>query len=674
MVLFVLATLAMHADIVSAQWIDEDEKHIRWHQDEQVSLFRRGIGAAPVTVATRDAADPERFVSLDEAIQMALQHSEVIRVLTGVSAVSSGQTIYDTAIATTPIDQAKARFDPVFSANSSFRHNETPFLDPFGTNILGAQTGGSNQSAALTDLNAYGGTASVAAANQFDSETIGGFLTRDIPTLEMSYTQPILAGFGRPANQAPIVIARLQQEQSYFQFKGGMQELVRGVITAYWSLVQARTELWAREKQVEALEFANQQAEANLRAGRKSLADTSQSKVSLYSFRANLVAAQANVLQLEAALRNLIGLPPEDGSRIVPSTPPTRDRVEFRWNEIVDTAQSRRPDLIELNLVLMADQQRLIQGRNSAQPALNAVALHRWNGLSGRAFTGSQLNTPFDNHTDWTMGVTFEVPLSLRQSRAQVRTAELLIAKDRANIQQSLHQIEHGLATSLRTIDQNLLQYEAFRETRQAATKNLEIQRLEFKFGRPREGFLTVLQAITDLGNSISQEAQSLTSYNAELANLELQTGTILETHGIRFVEEQFSSIGPHGRCFEDDCYPRDLRPTDNAARYPNSDKASEESFYPENYPRRDSTEPRPQLPQDPEESGPPEEGPATPIPGSVPPELPLPADKTEERSAQKAFFAPDSGQKFATANAPPQESPLRIANPGWRATVAPSH
>ena len=30
-----------------------------------------------------------------------------------------------------------------------------------------------------------------------------------------------------------------------------MQELVRGVITAYWSLVEARTQLWAREQQVE---------------------------------------------------------------------------------------------------------------------------------------------------------------------------------------------------------------------------------------------------------------------------------------------------------------------------------------------------------------------------------------------------------------------------------------
>ena len=674
MVLSVLAVLAVHADRVSAQLIDEDEKHIRWHQDEQVSLFRRGIGPAPVTVATRDAADPERFVSLDEAIQMALQHSEVIRVLTGVSASSSGQTIYDTAIATTPIDQAKARFDPVFSANSSFRHNESPFLNLLGTNILGAQTGGSDQSAALSDLNQFGGTASLAATNQFDSEAISGFLTRDIPTLEMSYTQPILAGFGRPANQAPIVIARLQQEQSYFQFKGGMQELVRGVISAYWSLVQARTELWAREKQVEGLEFAYNQAVAKAVVGLKDLADTSQSKVSYYNFRANLVAAQANVLQREAAVRNLIGLPPEDGRRIVPSTPPTRDRLEFRWTEIVDTAQSRRPDLIELNLVLMADQQRLVQGRNSAQPTLNAVALHRWNGLSGRAFTGSQLNTPFDNHTDWTMGVTFEVPLSLRQSRAQVRTAELLIAKDRANIQQSLHQIEHALATSLRTIDQNLLQYEAFRETRQAATENLTIQAKEFETGRLQEGFLRVLQAITDWGNSVSQEAQSLTSYNAELASLELQTGTILETHGIRFVEEQFSSIGSHGRCFEDDCYPRDLRPTDNAARYPDSDKAAEESFDLENYPRRDLSKPRLQLPQDPEESRPPEEGSATPIPESVPPELPQPADKTEGRSALKAIPATGSGQRFASANASPQASLLRIANPGWRATAAPSH
>ncbi len=99
--------------------------------------------------------------------------------------------------------------------------------------------------------------------------------------------------------------------------------------------------------------------------------------------------------------------------------------------------------------------------------------------------------------------------------------------------------------------------------------------------------FLNFLQGVTDWGNAVASEAQALTSYNTELATLERQTGTILETHGVRFVEEQFASIGAHGRCFEDECYPRDLRPQENQPRYDDSGKPAEEAFDLTDFPRR---------------------------------------------------------------------------------------
>ena len=597
MILFVLVALAADASVTHAQLLNDDERQIHWSEEERVSQYHRSAGPAPVTVATEGIEQSERLMTLDEAIRLTLQHSEVIRVLTGVSASPSRSTIYDTAIATTAIDQAKAIFDPVFSANSSFRHTEIPGLNGFGTSIVGTRTGGNNSSVELSDLNTLGGTTDLIFANALDNPAVAGFLNRNAPSATLSYTQPLLAGFGRDANTAPIVIARYQQEVSYFQFKDSMQELVRGTISAYWSLVQARTELWAREIQVDQSQKAYKRLEAEFRSGLAHQGDVAQPKLAYANFRANLIAAQANVLQREAALRNMIGLPPEDGERIVPSTPPTRDQIQFRWEEINDTAQSRRPDLVELNLVLMADQKRLVQSRNLAQPHLDAVALQKWNGLSGRVSSGNQLSSGLGDNNSWTMGVSFSVPLSLRKSRAQVRNQELLIAKDRANIQQNLHQIEHLLATSLRTVDQSFLQYEAFRDARQAAKENLEVRVQRLFTGN--ENFLNFLQGVTDWGNAVASEAQSLATYNTELAGLERQTGTILETHGVRFIEERFASIGTHGRCFGEECYPRDLRPQDSRPRYEDSGKAAEESFDLKDFPRQRGDKLRlPETPQ----------------------------------------------------------------------------
>ena len=595
---------------VHAQLSVDEQHSMQFPDSASVSRFRRPPTPAPVTVASPDVEEFEQLLTLDEAIRLALQNSEVVRVLTGVSASSSGQTIYDTAIATTAIDQAIARFDPVFSANSSFRHNETPFggpnpADPLGSIIRDIEVDGTDLSAALQKTNRFGGVGQLRAIDTLNRRGAGfpgsGSLDpTNAPSLELSYTQPLLAGFGRPANQAPIIIAQLQKDQSYFQFKGSMQELVRGVASIYWGLVQARTELWAREKQVEQSEFAVRLEEARFKTGRGDAGNVAQARVSFSNFRANLIAARANVIQREAALRNLLGLPPEDGRRLVPSTPPTRDRVEFRWEEIIETAQTRRPDLMELNLILMADQQGLVQSTNLAKPTLNAVALQRWNGLSGRALNGSTVSSSIGNHDDWTLGVTFSVPVGLRQARAQMRSQELLISRDRANVQQSLHQIEHAVATSVRTIDQNFLQYEAFRDTREAARKNLEAQFLRQGVGTII--LLNVLQAITDWGNAVSSEAQSLTAYNSELANLEVQSGTILETHGVRFMQERYSSLSPWGHHFEDDCYPLDLRPTENKQRYIDSSEAAEKSFDLNDYPQRDPNRKPLELPQNPVE------------------------------------------------------------------------
>jgi len=579
--------------VALAQILEDDETRIRWADGEAVSRFRRNAGPAPVTVAASDPQQEIRSLPLDEAIRIALLHSEAIRVLTGTSASFSGQTIYDTAIAATPIDVAKAQFDPVFQANTAFLRTERPGLDFAGTSIVGSRRAGSTQGMSVSDRNQFGGTAAITVDNAWNSDNNEGFLTRDIPSVELSYTQPLLAGAGRQANLAPIVIARLQQSQSYFQFKDSIQGLVRDVITAYWLLVQARTDLWASEQLVDQLQFATAQADAQFKTGRVAIQDAALIRTSFMNSKARLVRARGTVLQREAALRNLLGLPPEDGTRIVPTTPPTRDQLEFRWNEIVDTAQAKRPDLIELNLVLMADQQLLRRNRNLARPELNAVAIHQWNGLAGRTAAGNIVNTPFDNHTDWTLGVEFSVPLSLRRARAEVRNLELLIARDRATIQQSIHQLEHTLATALRNIDLNLEQYEAFRDARDAAA--ISIPALEARTlsgGLGRTTVLEVLGAYTDLANAVSAEAIALTSYNTELANLEYETGTILDTHGVRFVEERFASIGPHGQHFEDQCYPLNLRPTENGDRYQDSGKPSEEAFDLQDYSQKRTAPP----------------------------------------------------------------------------------
>lgn len=540
---------------------------------------------SPPTVSDPQPEQEVQYLSLDEAIRIMIQNSEVVRVLTGVAAIASGVTIYDPAINNTFIDQEQARFDPNLGLNNRWDRFEKPrgefdFTDPSLARITGERRDDYDMQFGLSQINAFGGAARLDITEHRTLIQPGTFPLNpeNRYDLTLTYRQPLLQGGGMAPNVAPIVIARINTERSFWQLKDALQESVQGVIRAYWALVAARVEVWARQQQVQQGQAAYDRASARLRQGLGNAAEVAQTRLALANFKAALVAAEANVLTREAALKNILGIPPSGTPRIVPTTPPLRDRIPLNWAAIQRLAEERRPDLVQLKLVIEADYQRLIQAENAALPQLDMIGLYRWNGLSGNTPTGGHLSTNGGEFTDWTLGLNFSLPIGLRQGRAAVRQQQLTLMRDRANLEQALHQVNHELAASARDLAQFYEQYLAFREAREAARINLEQQAAEFLAGRAI--FLNVFQAIADWGNTVASEAQALAQYNTELAVLEQRTGTILETHGIEFYEDRFVSKGPLC-CFGfHKVYPMSLRPTPNFDIYPSGGKEPAENSF----------------------------------------------------------------------------------------------
>jgi outer membrane protein TolC len=556
-----------------------EQRRIDYRDPSQFPPIPPPPSSPPPTVSILPSGDT-RYFALDDAIRTSLANARVIRVLAGVGAVSTGRTIYDTAITNTTIDEELGRFDPFLQVNNNWDHIELPsavFLDPdnplAGSAIVGPPQDRYRLNVAVTKDNPLGGQwqLGVNVTEQRFPLSVLPLNPQTRSDAAISYTQPLFQGFGRRANLAPVVLARINTERSFFQLKDAVQQNVRDVIAAYWNVVLARTTVQARKIQVSQLDFAFNLGTARFRRELKNRADAAQAGTSLALAQGQLIAAENDVLQREAALRNLLGLPPWDDAQIIPTTEPVRQRLPTTWDELIELASARRPDLVELKLILEADEQALIIANNTALPQLNGVALDRWNGLEGELPAGNGvLATGPGQFTDWTLGVNFSVPLGLRSARAQLRQRELILARDRANLDQGLHAASHDLATTLRSLDLAFQQYEAFQKSRAAAEENRRIQEAIFKEGAdPNVTFLNVLVAINDWGNAILNEATALTQFNTLLADLELQTGTILETHGILFYEERYGTIGPLGRLAQPVCYPQSTPPTPNDVRYP---------------------------------------------------------------------------------------------------------
>src|SRR5207253_2023720 len=124
----------------------------------------------------------------------------------------------------------------------------------------------------------------------------------------------------------------------------------------YWNLVQARVNVWARKIQEQQSKEAYERESARLKTGFSDVGVASQTRVTYNQFRANRIAAEADVLTREGALRNLLGLPPSDDRQIIPTSAPATQRLPHDWDGLVRVAEQRRPDIVELKIIVEADQ------------------------------------------------------------------------------------------------------------------------------------------------------------------------------------------------------------------------------------------------------------------------------------------------------------------------------
>lgn len=547
----------------------------------------------PPVTAIPTVTDPLRgrptyLLSLNEVLRIAICNCQVVRVMNSVTATSTGNTVYDPAIINTQIDEARGRFDPRLTLQNNARRTDGPSvvadaIDPAQARFIGAANESTTTDAALSKTGAGGGTATLGMrATRSEADRFGLLLNPQTNSaLDLTFTQPLLRGRGTGPNLAPIVLARIDTERSVYQLQDSVQSLVRSVVDGYWGIVFARTDLWARQQQIKQLEFAYDYFSAQKKSGRGDLGDTAQALVSLSNFRASLITAEADLINREEALSNALGIPPGSGLKIIPSTPPSTERFSGNLTALLAAGEQNRPDIVNAKLVLEADRQRLLLAKNNTLPQVDANALYRWNSLQGTTPNGTRITSQGGEFADWLLGANLSVALGVRSERAGLRRAELSLARDGALLEQQIHAMTHDIAASVRTLEQLYQQYKAFGRVRSAAEVNLRRQFDLFSVGGIRTEpvtYLNVLLAVTDWGNSISNEARSLTSYNAELARLDELVGVILQRHGIRFWEIDFASQGP--RYFGPaPAYPSRLPPTQPSSNYPNGDKASEESF-----------------------------------------------------------------------------------------------
>ncbi len=505
----------------------------------------------------------------------------------GALGAGSLESVYDPAVQETQIAQALSVFDTAFTTNLTWGKNVQPFnnaiqggsltLSGPKTVVLSIQDT-ANFQIGLQKITATGGQIGIVHNVNwlYQNSTFLTYPSVYTTNIQMSLTQPLMGSAplpgqaaGRPvgleANRAPIVIARLNADAAVWRFKAGVLAQVRSIEQQYWSLAQQHVQLWSSEKAVElAREIVNRE-QAELVVGKGTVADVAEAQQRLEQFNLDLVTKTSDVITTERQLRNILGLPPADNRRIIPVTPPAEARLEPDWDSSLAQMVTFQPDIVQQQLLVRIAELQLLVARNQLLPQLNLSVLYQLNGLGQQldnaeaVMTGATIKALepvtaakeraagllsnagyYSNFRTWQVGFSFQMPLGMRSPLANTRSAQYVLLRQRAYLQQIVHQTTHSLARFFLEVDANYKQFKTASRLRAAAAQRLEAQRAYYEEGR-----ITIdrfLVAVSQYAQAVAQEAQFKTTYNISIVALEEAKGTLLAYNNIAVAE------GPHPR------------------------------------------------------------------------------------------------------------------------------
>jgi outer membrane protein TolC len=460
----------------------------------------------PWTLSTEGAPD-YWDISLEEAIQLAIANSRVLRDLGGAVVRSPGtmRTSLDPAVVETDprfgIEAALSEFDAQFLTSTFWEKNDRALNNEFfggGTRIL-QQDAGVFQ-AAITKRAATGGRFTIRHNVDYDANNAPGnvFASAWNTNVEMEIRQPVLQGSGVQYNRIAglnptpgvyngVLIARLNADVALTEFETAVRDLVSNVENAYWDLYAGYRTLDARVaardgaldtwRKIYAL---NQVGRAGGEAEKES-----QAREQFYRFQQDVQNALSGeplemtrnwnglpggtfrttggVLMAERRLRLMMGISPTDGKLLRPADEPVIAQIAFDWEQVKVDATTRRSELRRQKWQIRRRELELIASKNRLLPRLDGVARYRWRGFGDDLFNINdppldRFNSAYDDLTsgdfqEWQLGFELAVPIGFRHAHAATRNAELLLARERAILQDQQREVVHEAADAVAEMD-----------------------------------------------------------------------------------------------------------------------------------------------------------------------------------------------------------------------------
>lgn len=554
----------------------------------------------PLTLSESEPP-PFRDLTLQDTVATALSTSEVLRDMQGLVLMSPHtlRTVQDSAIRDTDpisgVEAALSAFDATFESRAYFEKNDRALNNVFlggGTRVLTQDLHA--YSAGLTKRTAVGTNFALRHNVFYDFNNAPGNDDPNRPwdlNFEAEVRQPLLQGAGAEFNRiagpngAPgrfhgVLLGRLNTDVSLTEFEIGVRDFVSDVEDAYWELYYAYRDLDAkRAARDRALETWRRIHALYVNGRRGGEAEKeAQAREQYFRFQEELQTAlggrqldhsryesfrgTGGVQSTERRLRRLMGIPISDGSLLRPVDEPLQAKVVFDWNEVLIESLARRAELRRQQWLIRRGELQLAATRNFLLPRLDAVGRYRWRGLghdlldpdgnSLDRFDNAYGNLTSGDFQEWQLGVECTAPLGFRQGHVAVRNAELLLARERAILEEQKREVVHDLSAAFADVERTYVVSQTNYNRQQAARQQL--QALEAVYEDADENEKTrlldlLLDAQRRLADAESQYYRARIEYTLAVKGVHREKGSLLDYNEI------FLAEGPWpGQAYQDAC------------------------------------------------------------------------------------------------------------------------
>jgi HAE1 family hydrophobic/amphiphilic exporter-1 len=411
----------------------------------------------------------------------------------------------------------------------------------------------------LAQLTPLGGLAEVGVSGfTQDTNSQNVFLNPLYSTsADLTYSQPLLRGFGKLPTERRIMVARATAAQTTEIFEQRLAETINTVEEAYWNLVEARNQLVVAQESLGLAQVLHDQNQIRVDVGTLAPLELISSEAGIANREEGIIRSEAAIGDAEDQLRLLLNLNQGElwDRPIVPVTDPETSRIDLDLQGAIRTALSERPEVASQLYRIDALEIDSRFFRNQMLPQVDLRFNYGLGGLSGNGpeivdpETGEILNPAtqggfgdaFGQVADrdfdrWQVQLLFAYPLQNRERRAQRVISDLALEQGLVELEQLQQQIVTEVRAAARQVETAAKQIESARVSRRLEERNLDAERKRYENGMSSS--FRVLEIQEDLTQARSREVTAVTAYRRALSGFYRAIGLLLEEKGVELEGE----------------------------------------------------------------------------------------------------------------------------------------